>query len=123
MGDLANITLNGIPLGEVLRQQRLSEVEEHFATEEADLRRNLARGRSMPVPLAPRKRGRKPLEIRTWVAAEIMSIAADESLSIDEIAVRSEQPVPIVRLCLRQRGIKRKRGRKRSVARENLKRN
>lgn len=41
MGDFTNITLDGKPLAEVLRQQRLSEVQEHFATEEADLRRKL----------------------------------------------------------------------------------
>src|SRR5208283_2291575 len=115
MGDLTNITLNGIPLAEVLRQQRLSEVQAHFVTEEADLRRTLARGRSTPVPLAARKRGRKPTEIRAWVMAEIKSLAADPSLSLNEIAVRAEQPTRLVRLCLRQLGIKRTRGRKRGV--------
>jgi hypothetical protein len=71
MGDFTNITLDGKPLAEVLRQQRLSEVQEHFATEEADLRRKLARGRSMPVPLAAGKRGRKPIEVRSWTMAEV----------------------------------------------------
>ena len=115
MGDLRNITLNGMPLAEVLRQQRLAEVHAYFVTEEADLRRTLARGRSTPVPLAAGKRGRKPTEIRAWVMAEIKSLAADPSLSLNEIAVRAEQPARLVRLCLRQLGIKRTRGRKRGV--------
>ena len=115
MGDLTNITVNGMPLAEALRQQSLSEVQEHFATEETDLRRKLARGRSTPVPLAARKRGRKPIEIRYWVAAEIQRLAADESLSVAEIASHAGQPERLVRLCLRQLHIKRKRGRKRGV--------
>lgn len=115
MGDLTNITLDGKPLAEVLRQQRLSEVHAHFVTEEADLRRKLARGRSTPVPLAARKRGRKPIEIRHWVAAEILRHAADESLSVAEIAKRVEQPAGLVRLCLRQQGIKRRRGRRKGL--------
>lgn len=115
MSDLANITLNGKPLAEVLRQQRLSEVQEHFATEEADMRRKLARGRSAPVPMAAGRRGRKPIEIRHWVAAEIQRLAADASLSVVEIARGVGQPARLVRLCLRQQGIKRKRGRKKGV--------
>ncbi len=116
MSDLTNITVNGMPLAEALRQQRLSEIQEHFATEETDLRRKLARGRSTPVPLAARKRGRKPIEIRYWVAAEIQRLAADESLSVEEIANRAGQPERLVRLCLRQLHIVRKRGRKKRVA-------
>jgi len=115
MGDLTNITLNGTPLAEALRNQRLSDVQEHLATEEADLRRKLARGRSAPVPLAPRKRGRKPIEIRHWVAAEILRLASDESLSVKDIARRVEQPAGLVRLCLRQRGIKHRRGRRKGL--------
>ncbi|MFZ2001273.1 MAG: hypothetical protein WAU73_17940 [Candidatus Sulfotelmatobacter sp.] len=115
MGDFTNITLDGKPLAEVLRQQRLSEVQEHFATEEADLRRKLARGRNTPVPLAGRKRGRKPIEVSHWAMSEIRDLAADESLSVAEIANRSEQPARLVRLCLRQLQIKRKRGRKKRV--------
>jgi hypothetical protein len=115
MGDLTNITLDGKPLAEVLHQQRLSEVHAHFVTEEVDLRRKLARGRSAPVPLAPRKRGRKPIEIRHWVAAEILRLASDESLSVTDIARRVEQPAGLVRLCLRQRGIKNRRGRRKGL--------
>ncbi len=115
MCDFTNITVNGMPLAEVLHQQRLLEVEKHLATEEADLRRKLARGRGTPVPLATRKRGRKPIEVRHWVMAEIRSLAADESLSIAEIASRAGQPARLVRLCLRQQHIKRKRGRRKQV--------
>jgi len=115
MGDLTNITVNGRPLAEALRQQHLSEVQEHFATEEADLRRKLARGRSTPLPLAARKRGRKPIEIRYWVATEIQCLASDESLSVAEIAIRAGQPERLVRLCLRQLHIRRKRGRKKKA--------
>jgi hypothetical protein len=115
MSDLTNITVNGMPLAEALRQQRLSEVQEHFATEEADLRRKLARGRSTPVPLAARKRGRNPIEIRNWGAAEIQRLATDESLSVAEIASHAGQPERLVGLCLRQLHIKRKRGRKKRV--------
>ena len=112
MSDFANITLNGKPLSEVLRQQRLNDVENHFASEEASIRRNLARGRATPLPLAAAKRGRKPIEVRYFVRVEIQSLAADESLSIEEIARQVEQPVRIVRLCLRRFGNKRKGGRK-----------
>ena len=115
MSDLTNITVNGMPLAEALRQQHLSEVQEHFASEEAGLRRNLARGRSKPVPLAARKRGRKPIEVSYWVMSEIRDLAADESLSVEEIANRAGQPKRLVRLCLRQLHIVRKRGRKKRV--------
>jgi hypothetical protein len=118
MGDLRNITVNGLSLEEVLRQQHLSEVQQHFATEEADIRRKLARGRSMPVPLVTGRRGRKQTEIHRWVVAEIKALAADPTLSIGEIAVRVGQPASIVRLCFRHEGIKRKRGRKKRVAAE-----
>jgi hypothetical protein len=67
------------------------------------------------VPLAAGKRGRKPIEIRYWVAAEIQCLAADQSLSVAEIASRAGQPAQLVRLCLRQLHIKRKRGRKKRV--------
>jgi hypothetical protein len=115
MSDLANITVNGKPLAEFLRDEHRREIEQHFATEEIGLRRALARGRSMPVPLASQKRGRKPLEVRSWTMAEIKGLAADQSLSIDEIASRAEQPLRTVRLCLRRLGIKRKRGRKKAA--------
>lgn len=115
MGDFANITLNGKPLADFLLDQNRREIERHIASQEAELRRNLARGRSVAVPLAASKRGRKPTEIRAWVVAEIKALAADPTLMIDEIAVRAGQPASLVRLCFRQEGIKRKRGRKKSV--------
>jgi hypothetical protein len=112
MGDFTNITLNGKPLTEFLSDEYRREVEQHFATEEIGLRRAVARGRSMPVPIALQKRGRKPIEVRSWTMAEIKGLAADQSLSIGEIAFRADQPLRMVRLCLRRLGIKRKRGRK-----------
>jgi hypothetical protein len=72
----------------------------------------VARGRSMPVPIALQKRGRKQIEVRSWTMAEIKGLADDQSLSIGEIAIRADQPLRVVRLCLRRLGIKRKRGRK-----------
>jgi hypothetical protein len=69
----------------------------------------------MPVPIALQKRGRKPIEVRSWTMAEIKGLAADQSLTIGEIAIRAEQPLRVVRLCLRRLGIKRKGGRKRAV--------
>jgi hypothetical protein len=77
MGDFANITLNGKPLTEFLSDEYRREVEQHFATEEIGLRRAVARGRSMPVPIALQKRGRKPIEVRSWTMAEIKGLAAD----------------------------------------------
>ncbi len=120
MSDLINITLNGKPLTECLSNGDRSnedrrEVEQHFATEEIRLRQEVARGRNTPVPLASQKRGRKPIEIRSWTKAEIKGFAADQSLSIIEIAIRAEQPARLVRLCLKQLGIKRKRGRKKAA--------
>lgn len=117
MGDFANITLNGKPLSEVLRKQSLNDVERHFASEEAALRRQLSRGSAAPLPRAPQKRGRKPIEVRFMTMLVIESIAlADESLSLEEIANEANQPVNIVRLCLRRRGIKRKGGQKKAVS-------
>jgi hypothetical protein len=122
MGDVTNITLNGMPLAEALRQQRLLEVQEHLATEEDVLRRKLSRGRSAPVPLVAGKRGRKLTEIHPWVVAEIKALAADPTLRIGEIAVRAGQPASIVRLCFRHEGIKHKRGRKKRAAPESQER-
>jgi len=117
MGDFANITLNGKPLSEVLRQQRLTEVERHFASEQAEVRRQLSHRSSAPVALAPQKRGRKPIEVRSMTMLMVEDLAlADESLSIEEIAREANQPVNIIRLCLRRRGIKRKGGRKKKIA-------
>ena len=115
MGDFANITLNGKPLADFLLDQNRREIEMHIASQDAELRRSLARGRSVPVPLAASKRGRKPTEIRPWVLAEIKALADDQSLSVDEIAFRAGQPASLIRLCFRQEGIKRKRGRKKSI--------
>jgi hypothetical protein len=115
VGDFVNITLNGKPLAEFLSNEYRIEIEQHFATVEMGLRRAVARGRSMPVPIALQKRGRKPIEVRSWTMAEIKGLAVDQSLSIDEIANRAEQPSRLVRLCLRRLGIKRKRGRKKAV--------
>lgn len=115
MGDFVNITLNGKPLTEFLSDEYRREIEQHFATEEIGLRRAVARGRSMPVPIASQKRGRKPIEVRSWTMAEIKRLAADKSLSVNEIATRAEQPLRLVRLCLRRLGIKRKRGRKKAA--------
>lgn len=115
MSDFTNITLNGLPLTEFLSDEYRREVEQHFATEEIGLRRAVSRGRSMPVPIALQKRGRKPIEVRSWTMAEIKGLAADQSLSIGEIAFRAEQPLRMVRLCLRRLGIKRKCGRKGAV--------
>ena len=92
MRNFSNITLNGKPLAEIFRQQERREVERYLISEQIGLRRNVARGRSVPVPLAPRKRGRKPIEVCQWVREDISTLAADPSLSVNEIARRVEQP-------------------------------
>ncbi len=55
------------------------------------------------------------MEIRPWVVAEIKALSANQSLTVDDIAFRAGQPAKLVRLCLRQEGIRRKPGRKKSV--------
>src|SRR2546427_6898737 len=115
MDDFNNITLNGKPLDGFLRDEHRREIEQHFASEEAGLRRAVSRGRSMPVPLATHKRGRKPIEVRSSAMAEIKRLAADQSLSVDNIAVRVGQPARLDSLCMPQVRIKRKRGRKKAI--------
>ena len=92
MGDFTNITLNGKPLVDFLLDQQRREIEMHIASEVAELRRSLTRGRSTPVPLAASRRGRKPMEIRPWVVAEIKALSANQSLTVDDIAFRAGQP-------------------------------
>ena len=117
MGDFTNITLDGKPLVNFLLDQQRREIEMHIASEVAELRRGLPRARVRPYRSPGSRRGRKPTEIRPWVVAEIKALSADQSLTIDDIAVRVGQPAKLVRLCLKQEAIRRKPGRKKSVDR------
>ena len=115
MKTLTNITVEGKPLTEFLREQVENEVKRHLASEEVLIRKSISHRENRPVPLALQKRGRKPIEVRPWIRDEIKALAKNQSLSLDEIARKTGQCQAFVKMCLRQLGIKRKRGRKAST--------